>query len=70
MGEIIQPLGTVSVGGVEIELELNFPPSGNGEKEAHMHTAHFRLAVPESEFLQMTACVLLARKQFEILKGL
>jgi len=69
MGEVIKKIAAIKLGGKEYAVELNKAPSTGGEREIHIQDTSFRLALPESEFLQICATVLLARKQLEQIKG-
>jgi hypothetical protein len=69
MGEIIQKITTISIGDSEFDIEINHPSYDGGEREIHIQNKKIRLSVPESDFLQMAACLLLARKQFDRIKG-
>lgn len=69
MGEIIRNIKEVSLGGGKFMIELNHSTQHNGQREIHIQNKSFRLSVPESEFLQMASCILLARRQLELIKG-
>lgn len=69
MGEVLRKISEIKLGGGEYAVELNNAPSEGGEREIHIQNDLFRLALPESEFLQMCAAVLLARKNLEQIKG-
>lgn len=69
MGEIIKKLTDIRLGGENFSVELNHAASQGGQREIHIQNDSFRLAVPEKEFLQICASVLLARKQLEQIKG-
>lgn len=69
MGEVIRKLNELQIGAERFDIELNNSTSTEGEREIHIQNPSFRLAVPESEFLQMCAAVLLAEKQLERIKG-
>jgi len=69
MGEIIKKLGDINIKGQLFDIELNVSTYTEGKREIHIQNKSFRLAIPEHEFLKMSACILLARKQLEIIKG-
>lgn len=69
MGEVIRNIKEVSIGGAKFMIELNHGTENNGTRDIHIQNEKFRLSVPEPEFLQMASCVLLARRQLEMLKG-
>lgn len=69
MGEVIRKISEIKLGGREYAVELNNAPSEGEEREIHIQSDSFRLALPESEFLQICATVLLAKKQLEQIKG-
>lgn len=70
MGDIIKKITDISIGGSHFEIELNHSVSGGAYREIHIQNEKVRIAVPENEFLQMCACVNLARKQFDTIKGI
>ena len=69
MGEVIKKLGNLNIKGHSFCLELNTSTFSEGKREIHIQDENFRLAIPENEFLKMAACVSLAKKQLEIIKG-
>ena len=69
MGEIIRNIKEISLGGGRFMIELNHSTQHNGKREIHIQNKSFRLSVPETEFLQMATCVLLAKRQLELIKG-
>jgi len=69
MGEKIKKLGDINIKGENYEIELNHSTFSNGKREIHIQNESFRMAFPESEYLKMSACILHARKQLEIIKG-
>ena len=68
MGEIIKTVTKVSFGGSALDIELNHSASGSKYRDIHIQNDKFRLEIPENEFLSMAACVLLAGKQFDVIK--
>lgn len=70
MGEKIKDLGTVKLGNSEFVIELNHSTGGNKYRDIHIQNDKFRLEMPENEFLQMAACVMLAKKQLKIIKNI
>lgn len=68
MGELIRVLGQIELGGGKFDVELNHSPNGDELREIHIQNKQFRLAMPETEFLQLSAGILLAKKQLEIIK--
>lgn len=69
MGEIIRILDTVEFGGSQFNIELNRGTASPDEREIHVQNEKMRLAIPEHEFLQMAAAILLAKRQLDIIKG-
>ena len=69
MGEVLKKLATVNIKGQNYDIELNKSAFASGKREIHIQNDAFRLAVPEGEFLKMSACVLYAKKQLAIIKG-
>lgn len=69
MGEIIRNIKEVSIAGGKFMIELNHGTENNGLRDIHIQNKSFRLSVPEPEFLQMAASILLAKRQLELLKG-
>ncbi|MBE5980973.1 MAG: hypothetical protein E7249_17905 [Paenibacillaceae bacterium] len=69
MGEVIRIIKEVSLSGGKFMIELNHGTEKNGLRDIHIQNEKFRLSVPETEFLQMASCVLLARRQLELIKG-
>lgn len=70
MGEVICDLGKIKIGDSEFTIELNHSASGSQYRDIHIQNKKFRLEVPENEFLQMAACVMLAKKQLKIIKDM
>ena len=70
MGEKIRDLGNVKIGSSEFVIELNHSASGSKYRDIHIQNDKFRLEIPENEFLQMAACVMLAKKQLKIIKNI
>jgi hypothetical protein len=68
MGERIKDIDKIRIGESEFKIELNHSTSEHGKYEIHLQNDKFRLAIPESEFLQMASCFVLAKKQMDILK--
>lgn len=69
MGDIIRKVGEISLGDKQYEIELNHSIRGINSRDVHIQNEKFRLEMPEHEFLKMAACVLLAKKQYDVLKG-
>lgn len=69
MGEIIRKICEVSLGDKTFDIELNKSASGGHYRDIHIQNDSFRLEVSENEFLSIAACVLLAKKQFDVIKG-
>lgn len=69
MGEVVKKLKEIRLSGERFDVELNRATSTLGEREIHIQNSSFRLAITEREFLQMCACVLLAERQLEQIKG-
>jgi len=69
MGEINKILGELSIKGNKFSVELNQSSFAEGAREVHIQNEEFRFSVPETEFLRMAACVLLAEKQLRLIKG-
>ncbi|GEM_PF-2748365 len=73
MGDVIKVLDRIKfsrMGGV-FEVELNRPSNSQvcPQRAIHIQSPSFRLELREDEFLQLASCVLLAKKQLELLKG-
>lgn len=69
MGDVIRKISEIQIGGATLDVELNHSTRSNGFRDIHLQNDKFRLEISENEFLQMAACVLLAKKQFDILKS-
>lgn len=69
MGEVIRNIKEISLGGANFMIELNHGIDKSDSRDIHIQNEKFRLSVPETEFLQMASCVLLARRQLELIKG-
>lgn len=69
MGELIKKVSEIKIGNGTFAVELNESTNDSGYKDIHIQNDKFRLSVPENEFLQMAACVLLAQRQLELIKG-
>ena len=69
MGEIIKELGTINIKDQNLCVELCASTFEKGKREIHIQNNAFRLAISENEFLRMSASVLHAKKQLEIIKG-
>lgn len=70
MGEKIRDLGKVQLGGAEFTVELNHSAGGGKYRDIHIQNEKFRLEMPENEFMQMAACVMLASRQLKKIKNL
>ena len=68
MGEIIRVMDRIKIGNIDFDIELNHGTESCGHREIHIQNEKFRLAMSEPEFLQLATSILLARKQFEIIK--
>ena len=68
MGDIIRTVNKISLGGSELDIELNHSAVGSKYRDIHIQNDKFRLEVPEDEFLSMAACILLAKRQFDVIK--
>lgn len=69
MGDMIEKIGAVQIGESHFDIEMNHSVRGLGYRDIHIQNEKFRLEVPENEFLQMASCILLAKRQFDIVKG-
>lgn len=69
MGELIRNVGKFCFDGSEFNVELNKSTSQKNARSVHVQNEKFRLELSEREFVQLASCVLLAKKQFDILKG-
>lgn len=69
MGDVIRVVDKIKIGDAEYEVELNHSVRGGRYRDVHIQNKNFRLEIPENEFMKMAACVLLAKKQFDIMKG-
>lgn len=72
MGEKIKDLGHLRLSSLKggCEVELNHPPSGQGERQVHMQSNSFRAEMTESEFMLFCTAVKLAAKKLHKLKKL
>jgi hypothetical protein len=70
MGEIIKKLGTLDLADGCLDVELNTSTTGTETREIHLQNTRIRICIPEYEFLKMAGCLLLARRQLELIKGL
>jgi len=68
MGDMIKKVGVLPLAGTELEVELNHSARGGKYRDIHLQNKKFRLEIPEQEFLQMAACTLLAKRQFDVIK--
>ena len=74
MGDVIKVLDKIKFsrkGGGEFDVELNRPSNSQvcPQRAIHIQSPSFRLEIREDEFLQIASCVLLAKKQLDLLKG-
>ena len=69
MGQKIKTLGKFKIGNSEYEVELNKSVSKKSGHDIHIQNEKFRLEMTDLQFVQMASCLLLAKKQFDILKG-
>lgn len=69
MGELIRTVSEIKLGNETFAVELNESTTDSGYKDIHIQNEKFRLSIPENEFMQMAACVLLAQKQLKLIKG-
>lgn len=68
MGEIIKKLGTINFMNQKYDIEINKPVTKDGDREIHIQSDKVRLAIPERQFIQMAACIRLAKRQIDIIK--
>ena len=68
MGELIRKVSELKIGNETFAVELNEYTNDTGYKDIHIQNDKFRLNVPQNEFMQMAACVLLAQKQLKLIK--
>ena len=68
MGELIRKVSELKIGNETFAVELNECTTDTGYKDIHIQNDKFRLNVPQNEFMQMAACVLLAQKQLKLIK--
>lgn len=69
MGELIRKVSEIKLGNDTFAVELNESTTDTGYKDIHIQNDKFRLSIPQNEFMQMAACVLLAEKQLGLIKG-
>ncbi len=69
MGDVIKKIGEIRLGNALLDVELNHSARGTEFRDIHLQNDKFRLEIPENEFLQMASCVLLAKRQYDVLKG-
>lgn len=68
MGELIRKVAEIQLGNETLMIELNESTSNTGYKDIHIQNEKFRLCLPQDEFMQMAACILLAQKQLKLIK--
>ncbi len=68
MGELIRNVSNIKIGNDNFDIEVNESTNGTIYKDIHIQNPKFRLCVPENEFLAMLGCVMLAKKQLDIIK--
>jgi hypothetical protein len=69
MGEIIRKMADMTIAGGDFMVELNHPSGKTQEREIHIQNDKIRLALSERDFYRMGACLLLARRQLEMIKN-
>ena len=69
MGDVIRKVSEIKIGKESFDIELNHSTRGSEYRDIHIQNDKFRLEMPENEFLQMAACVILAKSQFDVIKG-
>lgn len=73
MGDVIKVLDKIKFNrrGGEFDVELNKPANSQvcPQRAIHIQSPSFHLEIREDEFLQMASCILLAKKQLDLLKG-
>ena len=69
MGDLIEKIGTIPIGKNQFDIEINHSTRGASYRDIHIQNGKFRLEVPENEFLQMAACIILAKRQYDMVKG-
>lgn len=70
MGDVIRKISEITIGKEKFDIELNHSARGSEYRDIHIQNDKFRLEIPENEFLQMASCIILAKRQFEVIKGL
>ena len=68
MGELIKKLDELRIGNTKFDIELNEPTNGTEMRDIHIQNDKFRISIPEDEFLQMLACIIMAEKQLNLIK--
>lgn len=69
MGDVIEKIATIPIGNDYFDIEINHSVRSTPYRDIHIQNEKFRLEVPENEFLQMAACVILAKRQYDVIKG-
>jgi hypothetical protein len=64
MGEIIRKVGEFKFKDVKFEVEEN--ESGNSESLVHIQSDEFRMEMPESEYIKISALLINANKKLKI----
>lgn len=60
MGELIRNLGTVKIGKVNYNVELNTGTNQIGKFDIHIQNKDFRLNISEYDFCRMVAAIIYA----------
>lgn len=68
MGEKILTLGSFPFRNVNIEVELNHPPSPGLPRQIHLQSEDFRIELDEEELLRLVSAVQLAKENLKRLK--
>ena len=68
MGSKLSTLGTIKLGGILFDVELN-EPTKNEKFDIHIQNERLKLFFKDKEFSAFAACFIAAKKRFDILKG-
>ena len=66
MGELIKKLGEIKFGESKLDIELNKGTGNSDHKyDIHIQNPHFRLSIPERDFLKMATAIIYASRRVE-----
>ena len=68
MGEKIKTLSKGKILGVNLEVELNHPPSAGQDMQIHLQSGKYRFEMDRKDYIKYALCVLVAEKNLKLLK--